>query len=77
MAVITHGQQGEPSLKNNQSLFEKARSWVLWLLSVLLTSAVISHNSLARYFISEPSPSSSEGMSLSSLQQYLRKLSNL
>ncbi|KAL5363854.1 ZIP zinc transporter-domain-containing protein [Aspergillus floccosus] len=60
MAVINHGQRGDSPLNKPRFLFKKARSWALWLLSVLLTSAVISHDSLARYFISEPSASSSQ-----------------
>ncbi|KAE8155195.1 ZIP zinc transporter-domain-containing protein [Aspergillus avenaceus] len=38
-----HGQH------TGQSTFQTIKSWVLWLLSVLFTSALISHDSIGRY----------------------------
>ncbi|KAL4890654.1 ZIP zinc transporter-domain-containing protein [Aspergillus ambiguus] len=48
MAIRNIGHHSTYYRSNCQSLGEKLRSWALWFLSVLITSAIISHKSLAR-----------------------------
>ncbi|KAF9890469.1 hypothetical protein FE257_005874 [Aspergillus nanangensis] len=48
------GQWGISVQSNPQSLLQKLRSWTLWLLSVLLTAAVISHKTIAQYLQGSP-----------------------
>ncbi|GIK06119.1 hypothetical protein Aspvir_001762 [Aspergillus viridinutans] len=51
----------------DRSSLEKIKSWAWWLLSVLLTSALISHESLGRYFSSTVSVSDTAGNSQAKL----------
>ncbi|RLL98089.1 hypothetical protein CFD26_106801 [Aspergillus turcosus] len=52
---------------------EKVKSWAWWLLSVLLTSALISHESLGRYFSSTVSVSDKAGVSANSQAKLFKR----